>query len=87
MEYLSSLLEPNVAFDGWAVALISAIISLVLGGLWKHKRLTSKNITQKQTAKNKASQTQEVRSNTIKDINIINQEQEAGGDSTQNQII
>lgn len=87
MEFISSLFDPKVAFDGWAVALISAIITLVLGSFWKYKRLTSNNISQKQTAKNKASQTQEVRSNAIKDINNINQEQEAGGDSTQNQII
>lgn len=80
---LSGLLDFNVAFDGWAVALIVFILSAL--GFGTYKLVTKTKVTQKQVSRDNADQHQEIRKTTIKEKNRIKQTQKSGNSSKQNQ--
>lgn len=84
MNYLG-ICNPDVAFDGWAVALISVVFTAIGFGVCK----TSSNVKQRQKAGKNAKQSQTVKDATdatVKDKTIICQKQEAGDGSEQNQM-
>lgn len=74
--------NPDIAFDGWAVALISLFLSAIGFGVYK----TSSKVKQKQKAGKNTKQSQTVKNTTVKDKTIICQKQVAGDDSDQNQM-
>lgn len=74
------ILNPDVAFDGWAVALIGGIVSLFFVVYKTYSR-----VTQKQKSGKKAQQSQNVKASTIKDKTVISQKQNAGDNSVQSQ--
>lgn len=75
----------DIAFDGWAVALIVFILGTV--GIGGYKYVTKSKIHLKQEAKDGAIQEQYVRKSTIKDENDITLEQKGGANSEQKQSI
>lgn len=79
--FFLNVLNPDIAFDGWAIALIVLSLSTLVGGgtyLAYHK------ISQKQKAGNKAKQKQNVRAS--QSNKHVSQKQEAGDYSNQSQI-
>lgn len=80
---LLSIFDANVALDGWAVALISAIVC-GCGSIITFKHIKAK---QKQKAGNNAKQEQDVKPSSYKDINIISQLQDAGDGAEQKQSL
>lgn len=76
------IFNPDIAFDGWAVALISVVLTAIGFGVYK----TSSKVKQKQKAGKNAKQSQTVKDTTIKDKTVICQKQIAGDDSEQNQM-
>lgn len=80
-----NLLNPDIAFDGWAISLIVFILTLVIPGIYVYA--TKSKVKQKQRARNRAVQKQRVRPNTIKDENIIKQKQVAKDYAEQNQSV
>lgn len=81
MNYLD-ICNPEIAFDGWAVALTSVFISVVGIGVYK----TSSKVKQNQKAGKNVKQSQIVKDTTVNDNTIICQKQVAGDDSEQNQM-
>lgn len=79
-----TLLNWAVAFDGWAVALISFLLGGGCGTGITYHVLKSK---QKQRAGNYAKQKQEVKSSSAQEINIISQSQKAGDNAEQSQSL
>ena len=76
------ILKPEIAFDGWAIAIIIFILTLLSSGVYISTRV---KIKQKQKAGKGAKQTQKVTSSSLKDENNISQKQKAGDNSEQNQ--
>ena len=83
MLYLD-ILRPEIAFDGWAVAIIIFILSCSIG---TYKYITRNKISQKQKSGSNSEQEQSVRSTSMKDENVISQSQKAGNNSKQKQTI
>lgn len=82
---LLNILNPEIAFDGWAIGIIIFILTLLCSGTGVYvKRI---NIKQKQKAGKKAKQKQKVSSATLKDDSEVIQKQKAGDNSQQEQII
>ena len=79
------VLKPEIAFDGWAVAVIVFILSCLGFGVYKY--VTKNKISQKQKSGSDSEQEQSVASSTLKDENTISQSQEAGNNSKQKQTI
>ena len=81
-----SIFTPQVAFDGWATALIVFILgSKVTYKTYKY--VTKSKFSQKQKAGTNSNQEQSIRSTSLKDKNTISQSQEAGNNSKQKQTI
>ena len=83
MLYLD-ILKPEIAFDGWAVAIIVFILSCCFG---TYKYITRNKISQKQKSGSNSEQEQSVSSTSMKDENVISQSQKAGNNSKQKQTI
>lgn len=83
MMYLD-ILKPEIAFDGWAIAIIVFILSCCIGA---YKYVTKSKLSQKQKAGYSSNQEQSIRSTSIKDENIISQSQKAGNNSKQKQTM
>ena len=79
---LSGLFDLNVAFDGWAIAIIIFLLSLGFGA---YKLASKTKVTQRQVSREDADQNQEIRETTIKERNRLKQTQKAGNKSKQNQ--
>lgn len=79
-----NIFKPEIAFDGWAIAIITLLFSVV--GVGAHVVTRCVRINQKQKAGKGAKQTQKVGSTSLKDENNITQKQKAGDNSEQNQI-
>lgn len=80
---LLNFLNPEIAFDGWAIAIIIFVLTLLTSGVCIYATRTK--VKQKQKAGNGAKQTQKVSSTSLKDENVIIQKQKAGDNSEQNQ--
>ncbi len=83
MIYLD-VLKPEIAFDGWAIAIIVFLLSCCIG---TYRYVTKSKLSQKQKAGVNSNQEQSVRSTSIKDENTISQSQKAGNNSTQKQTM
>ena len=83
MIYLD-ILKPEIAFDGWAIAIIIFILSCCVG---TYKYVTRNKISQKQKSGSNSEQEQSVRSTSLKDENIISQSQKAGDKAKQKQTV
>jgi len=83
MIYLG-ILKPEIAFDGWAIAIIIFILSCCVG---TYKYVTRNKISQKQKSGSDSEQEQSVRSISLEDENVIFQSQKAGDKSKQKQTI
>ena len=81
MLYLD-ILKPEIAFDGWAVAIIALILSCCIG---TYKYATRNKISQKQKSGSSSKQEQSVSLTSMKDENVISQSQKAGNNSKQKQ--
>lgn len=81
----SDILKPEIAFDGWAIAIIIFVLSLFCGGAYLIRSKTK--ISQKQKAGSDSEQEQSVSSSTLKEKNNISQSQKAGDKSKQKQTI
>lgn len=79
-----TLLNCAVAFDGWAVALISFLLG---GGCGTGITCYILKSRQKQKANKNAKQKQEVSSSSRQGITIISQSQEAGDNAEQSQSL
>lgn len=80
---LLNLLNPEIAFDGWAISIIIFVVTLLTSGICIYA--TRSKVKQKQKAGNGAKQKQKVGFISLKDENIITQKQKAGDNSEQNQ--
>ncbi len=78
-----NILKPEIAFDGWAIAIIIFILTLICSGTIY---LTRSKVNQKQKAGDRAKQKQQVSSATQKDESTITQKQKARDDAQQDQI-
>lgn len=83
MKFLD-IFKPDIAFDGWAIAIIIFILSCWIG---TYKYVTKSKLSQKQEAGSDSNQKQSVCSTSIKDENIISQSQKAGNNSKQKQTM
>ena len=81
---LLDILNPEIAFDGWAIAIIVFILSCCIG-TYKYK--TRNKISQKQKAGSNSKQEQKANSTTNTDETVISQSQKAGNNSKQKQTI
>lgn len=81
-----NILNPDIAFDGWATALVILLLTGLLG-IGAYKLVSKNKISQKQKAGDYSKQEQSVSSNTNKDENIIRQTQKAGDNSNQKQSV
>lgn len=79
------IFKPEIAFDGWAVAIIVFIMSCL--GIGTYKYITKNEISQKQKSGSSSEQEQSVNSTSMKDENVISQSQQAGNNSKQKQSI
>lgn len=77
-------MKPEIAFDGWAIAIIIFILSCCVG---TYKYVTRNKISQKQKSGSDSEQEQSVRSISLEDENVIFQSQKAGDKSKQKQTI
>lgn len=81
---LTDILKPEIAFDGWAIAIVIFILSCCIG---TYKYVTRNKISQKQKSGSNSEQEQSVRSTSLKEENVISQSQKAGDNSGQKQTI
>lgn len=81
---LLDILNPEIAFDGWAIAIIVFILSCCIG-TYKYKTRTK--ISQKQKAGYNSKQEQKANSTTNTDEIVISQSQKAGDNSEQKQTV
>lgn len=77
------IFNPEIAFDGWAIAIIIFILSCI--GTYKY--VTRNKISQKQKSGSNSEQEQSIRSTSSKDENVFSQSQVAGRNSKQKQTI
>lgn len=82
MEFLK-FFQLDVAFDGWAVALISLLIASMGSGVY----YSVKKVYQKQKAKNNATQEQVIQKESLKNTSFVSQEQRANNNATQKQSL
>ena len=82
MEFLK-IFQLDVAFDGWAVALISLLIASIGSGVY----YSVKKVYQKQKAKNNAIQEQVIQKESLKNTSFVSQEQRANNNATQKQSL
>lgn len=82
---LSDMLKPEIAFDGWAIAIIIFILTLLCSGTYIY--LTRSRVNQKQKAGDRAKQRQKASSATLKNESVITQKQKAGDNAQQDQIV
>lgn len=83
MFYLN-VFKPEIAFDGWAIAIIVFILSCCFGtSIYRAKN----KISQNQKSGSDSDQEQTVNPTTIKDNTVITQSQKAGDNSKQKQSI
>ena len=80
-----NILNPDVAFDGWAIAIIIFILTMSIGGAVVYK--TKSKIRQKQKAGDDSIQNQKISPTSIKEKNDICQKQKAGNNANQDQTI
>lgn len=79
-----NILNPDIAFDGWAIAIIVFILSCCIGTcIYRAKN----KISQIQKSGSDSDQEQTVNPTTIKDDTVITQSQKAGDNSKQKQSI
>ncbi len=83
--FILRILDPDIAFDGWAIAIIIFILSCL--GFGTYKFVTKSKINQKQKGGNDSEQEQTINPSTIKDTNEINQSQKAGDNAKQKQTV
>lgn len=81
---LLNILNPEIAFDGWAIGIIIFVLTLLCSGYIHATRI---KVKQKQKAGKNAKQKQKISSSTLKDESNIVQKQKAGDDAQQEQII
>ena len=79
------IFKPEVAFDGWAIAIIIFVLSCL--GVGTYKYISRNKISQKQKSGSNSEQEQSVSSTSMKDENDISQSQKAGKNSKQKQTI
>lgn len=79
------ILNPEIAFDGWAIGIILFILSCLGIGTYKYK--TKTKILQKQKAGINSKQEQKANSATNSDETVISQSQKAGDNSEQKQMV
>ena len=79
------IFKPEIAFDGWAVAIIILVLSCL--GVGTYKYITRNKISQNQKSGLSSEQDQSVSSTSMKDKNVISQSQKAGNNSKQKQTI
>lgn len=77
------IFKPEIAFDGWAIAIIIFVLSCLGVGTY----ITKNRISQKQKSGSSSEQEQSVNSASMKDENVISQSQKAGNNSKQKQTI
>lgn len=83
MFYLNVFI-PEIAFDGWAIAIIVFILSCCFGTcIYRAKN----KISQNQKSGSDSDQEQTVNPTTIKDDTVITQSQKAGDNSKQKQSV
>lgn len=80
---LLDITNPDIAFDGWAIALIVFFLSCL--GFGSYRIIKKGVVKQKQSAGSGAKQEQEVGKETAKDKKRINQTQKGGNNSEQSQ--
>ena len=79
------ILNPEIAFDGWAIGIIIFILSCIGIGTYKYK--TRSKIAQKQKAGINSKQEQAAKPKTNTDETYISQSQKAGDNSEQKQTV
>ena len=79
------ILNPEIAFDGWAIGIILFILSCLGIGTYKYK--TKTKISQKQKAGINSKHEQKANSTTNMDETVISQSQKAGDNSEQKQTV
>lgn len=77
------ILNPEIAFDGWAIGIILFILSCLGIGTYKYKT----KISQKQKAGINSKQEQAAKPKTYIDETVISQSQKAGDNSEQKQTV
>lgn len=77
------ILNPEIAFDGWAIGIILFILSCLGIGTYKNKT----KISQKQKAGINSKQEQAAKPKTYIDETVISQSQKAGDNSEQKQTV
>lgn len=82
---LLNILNPEIAFDGWAIGIIIFVLTLLCSGTYIYA--TRIKVKQKQKAGKNAQQKQKISSSTLKDESNIVQKQKAGDNAQQKQII
>ena len=82
---LVNILNPEIAFDGWAIGIIIFVLTLFCSGTYVY--VTRIKVKQKQKAGKNAKQKQKINSAALKDESEIIQKQKAGDNAQQEQII